>query len=372
MKQFALKTQIYRFDRFAEFAKDFAIKEDDLLITQQFIYDPFIKALGLPCHVLFQEKYGGGEPTDEMTDAIVADLSNTSYSRVIAVGGGTVIDIGKVLSLKKFDRLTQLYDEPERLARDKELIIVPTTCGTGSEVTNISIFALLQRGTKMGIANDALYADYAVMIPELISTLPYRFFLYSSIDALVHSLESFLSPKSTGYTELFAVEAFTTILNSYRKLAERGEAARGEIEKDVLIASNFAGIAFGNSGVGAVHAMSYPLGGNYHVAHGESNYQFLCAVFEAYYSKKSDGKIQDLCRYLSRLLDCPADSAVFVRLDELLGGLIAKKRLREYGMKEAEIAAFAQAVIDGQQRLLANNYVPFSQKEIEEIYRKLY
>ncbi|MBC8536349.1 4-hydroxybutyrate dehydrogenase [Feifania hominis] len=371
MRQFLLKTEIHKFAHFDEFAREFSLGEHDLILTQEFIYKPFMEKLKLPCQVVFQEKYGAGEPTDEMTDAIARDVSARRYDRVIAVGGGTVIDIAKVLALKPFEHLTELFDDPARIVKQKELIIVPTTCGTGSEVTNVSIFALLSRHTKMGIANPELTPDYAVLIPELISTLPMKFFLYSSIDALVHSVESYLSPRASVYNEMFAERSIDIILKAYQRLLAEGEGIRPEIEEDVLIASNFGGISFGNSGTGAVHAMSYPLGGTYHVAHGESNYQFFCAVLKRYEQKHDAGKLVALKERLSGLLGC-APGEAFDQLDALLGRLIEKHKLRDYGMKPEEIERFAKSVIEGQQRLLVNNFVPLSEEEIADIYRKLY
>lgn len=139
----------------------------------------------------------------------------------------------------------------------------------------------------------------------------------------------------------------------------------------MLVAANMAGIAFGNAGVGAVHALSYPLGGNYHVPHGESNYQFFTEVFKRYHAKNPNGNITEIEAYLAKELGCTTAN-VYEALDGLLGQLIRRKPLHEYGMKEPEIEGFAKAVLETQQRLLKNNYVPFSEQEIAEIYRFLY
>ena len=93
-----------------------------------------------------------------------------------------------------------LYDGKAEIVKDKELVLVPTTCGTGSEVTNIAILALNSRGTKKGLAVDEMYADSAVLVPELLNGLPFRFFATSSIDALIHAVESSLSPKGNEMT----------------------------------------------------------------------------------------------------------------------------------------------------------------------------
>jgi 4-hydroxybutyrate dehydrogenase len=140
--------------------------------------------------------------------------------------------------------------------------------------------------------------------------------------------------------------------------------------KTVLVASNCAGIAFSNTGVGAVHALSYPIGGKYHVPHGLSNYLFFTEIFKLYAKKNPSGTIKELNRILSGILDCDTFE-VYDKLEKLLGKLLQKERLSSYGMKEREVEEFAKSVIANQQRLLANNYVPLSDKEIENIYRIL-
>lgn len=111
------------------------------------------------------------------------------------IGGGTIIDIAKILALDSILPIEDLYDGKLPIKRTKKLVLVPTTCGTGSEVTNIAILALTRRHTKKGLANDCMYADSAVLVPELLKGLPFKFFATSSIDALIHAMESSLSPK---------------------------------------------------------------------------------------------------------------------------------------------------------------------------------
>ncbi|HHY90172.1 MAG TPA: 4-hydroxybutyrate dehydrogenase [Clostridiales bacterium] len=372
MKNFALKPQIHSFKYFKEFAEEFKIGEGDLVITHEFIYEPFMKELNLKADFIFQEKYGVGEPSDEMIDKIFADFPKKEIKRIIAVGGGTVIDISKLFVIKGATNTLDLFERKIPFVRDKELIIVPTTCGTGSEVTNISIAEIKSKGTKMGLATDELLADYAVLIPELIKGLPYKFFVASSIDALIHAVESYVSPKSNVFTEIFAVKAIEMIMNGYMAILEKGEEYRFELLEDFAIASNFAGIAFGNTGVGAVHAMSYPLGGTYHVPHGEANYQFFTEVFKTYNKKNPDGKIKEINQILAKILKIDADADVYGELEKVLNKLLVKKPLREFGMKEEEIELFTDSVIATQQRLLVNNYVPLTREDMLAIYRALY
>lgn len=371
MQFFKLKTIIGGFATFAEFAKEFALGENDLVLTHEFLYEPFMKSLGLKCRFVMQEKYGLGEPSDEMMNRILADVAGTQYDRVVAVGGGTVIDIAKLFVLKGVTDVTEAFERKIPIVKDKRLVIVPTTCGTGSEVTNISIAELKSRNTKMGLADDALLADDAVLIPELLKGLPFKFYVFSAIDALIHATESYVSPRSNPYTKMYCREAIRTIVEVFRGIVAKGQEYRFERFEDMLIASNWAGIAFGNTGVGAVHALSYPLGGTYHVAHGEANYQFFTEIFKLYHAKNPNGGIKELNAFYAELLEVPEDQ-VYDELDNLLGNLISKNQLRTYGMKEVDIENFTQNVIVSQQRLLNNNYVPLLESEIRGVFAKLF
>jgi len=156
MKQLAVKPEIHKFETAKEFAEAFKLGKDDLVITNEYIYKPFFGALNLPCATLFQEKYGTGEPSDDMVEAMYKDVHG-SYKRIIAIGGGTVIDISKFFSLTHTSPVLDLYDGKQEIVKGKELIIVPTTCGTGSEVTNIAVLSLNARGTKKDFVSPRIW-----------------------------------------------------------------------------------------------------------------------------------------------------------------------------------------------------------------------
>ncbi|MCD8218196.1 MAG: 4-hydroxybutyrate dehydrogenase [Clostridiales bacterium] len=370
MKQFMVKPEIYRYDTAKSFAEEFHIGKDDLIITNEYIYQPYFGALNLECEVIYQEKYGAGEPSDDMAEAIYKDIKGYP-KRIIAIGGGTVIDISKLFALKNVSPILDLYDGKLEIVKDKELILVPTTCGTGSEVTNIAILALNSRGTKKGLAVDEMYADKAVLIPELLKGLPFRFFATSSIDALIHAIESSLSPKGNGYTRMFGYKAIEMILNGYKEIRDNGPEARIPLLEDFLVASNYAGIAFGNAGCAAVHALSYPLGATYHVAHGEANYAMFTGVMNNYMEIKTDGEIAKLNAFIADILGCEAGQ-VFEELEKLLNVLIPKKPLHEYGVTEQDLVDFTESVMVNQGRLMANNFVELDKERVYKIYKELY
>ena len=374
MQQLLIRPTIHKFDTAKEFAEGFSLGKGDLILTNQYIYEPYFGSLGLSCDVIYQEKYGSGEPSDDMAEAIYADIyapGKEAPKRIIAIGGGTILDLAKLYALKQTSPILDLYDGRIPVEKDKKLILVPTTCGTGSEMTNISILALNSRGTKKGLANDQMYADDAVLIPQLLEGLPDYVFSTSSIDALIHAIESSLSPKGNVYTKMFGYRAIEMIINGYKVIRDQGMEARKPLLADFMLASNYAGIAFGNAGCAAVHALSYPLGATYHVAHGESNYTMFTGVMKNYMELKTDGEIAVLNRFLADLLECPV-RYVYEELEKLLNVLIPKKALHEYGVTEAQLSEFADSVMENQGRLMANNFVPLDRERVYKIYRELW
>ncbi len=373
MKAFQIVPSVAEYAEFSDFAKDMALGPKDLILTNEYIYNPTIEALGLGCQTLFQEKYGAGEPTDVMVNQILGELRSMQYDRIIAVGGGTIIDIAKVLAVAESgDRVDGLYDKMASLHKVHPLIIVPTTCGTGSEVTNISIINRTTKGVKQGIVSPSMFADQAALIPGMLSSLPYGVYATSSIDAMIHAVESYLSPNACPLSELFSEQALALILPCWKAAADSGEKDGWKKYKaEFLRASNFAGIAFGHAGCAAVHALSYPLGGVHHVAHGESNQVMFAPVMKKYIEKQPVGKINRFEALLSRLLGCDEKSSIS-ELYALMDRVLERKPMRAYGVTEDELPKYADSVVETQQRLLGNNYVPLTRDEILAIYESAF
>ncbi len=376
MKQILIKPEIHSYDTFHTFAAEYALGEQDVILTNEYIYNPIMAAEDLKCAVIYQEKYGTGEPTDVMTEAILEEVRKYDARRIIAVGGGTIIDIAKVLVLEGADRIDDMYENMAELKKGKELIIIPTTCGTGSEVTNIAVLNRTKLGTKQGMVSQAMFADKAVLIPEFLGSLPYKVFATSSIDALVHAVESYLNPDATVFSEMYSVKAIEMLLEGYCRIAEEGTEAWKKDAEKYLIASNMAGIGFSNNGCGAVHAMAYAIGGKYHVPHGESNYQFFVPVLKLYERKVTGGKMAELKNILKACMvnggfgGADSDESAIDLLRSLLDKVLPAKKMSEYGVVQEDIVPFAQSTVDNQQRLLKNSHVPLSQDEIQAVYQE--
>jgi len=366
--------KVFYFDTFKEFNDEFKVGKKDLLVTNEWMYTPYVKPLGIDTNVFFQEKFGSGEPSDEMIDAIAAETKKFNFDRIIAFGGGTIVDICKALALDLPDQSIKVFTGEVPPKKIKELVAVPTTCGTGSEMTNVSIAELKSLHIKKGLAAEETYADAAVLVPESLKGLPDYVFSTSSVDALIHCIESYLSPKASPLTEMYSLAGINMIMEGFKKIDAAGgnsPATREPYLKDFALASNYGGIAFGNAGCAAVHALSYSIGGEFHVPHGEANYQFFTEVFKMYMRKNPNGKIVQANKIFADILGCDT-TVVYDELDKFLGKLLPKKKLREYGMVEAQIDEFTKITVANQQRLLVNNYVFLTDEEIREIFANLY
>ena len=361
-------------DTFKEFIEAEQFGPEDFIFTNEFLYNKYIQPLDLKCGVAFLEHYAVGEPTDVTVDRIRADLPK-GIKRMVAIGGGAVMDTAKMLSLHTSHNTTKaLFDlspDAEKPTRLFDVYAVPTTCGTGSEVTNACSVELTELHTKRGLNNDLMFVKKAVLIPELLLGLPYKFFATSSIDALIHAVESYLSPKASPISELFSEKAIRMIIAGYLYVAENGREHWVDKVKDFQIASCYAGMAFCSAGCAAVHALSYPLGGGYHIPHGEANQLVFAATFRKYKEKKPVGKINQFEAMIAEILNVPQEEAL-EKAFALFDTVQPRKPLKEFGISDSEFQGFAEGVMAGQQRLLGNNYVPLTVEDMVEIYQSVY
>lgn len=322
MKQLALNTAIYKYDNCETFCREFRIGKDDLIITNKKIYDNYLKFNTREAAVLFKENYGSRGASEDIVEAMYEHVKRITYERVIAIGGGSILDIGKLFALKYISPIKDLYERKLEIIKEKELILVPTTCGTGSEVTNISSLEFKARNTKQYIVTDELYADSAVMIPELLKTLTFEVFINSSIYAFINAIESYLSPKATTYTKIFSMKAMEIILKGYKKIIEEGEGVRNTLLEEFLLASNYSGIAFGNSGGVMVNEGDYLRGGS-NILDLEANYVVFTEIFEKYKKINQGEKIKELNKFLADLFEC-SEISVWRNIEEFLNNLTIK------------------------------------------------
>ncbi|MCQ2500040.1 MAG: 4-hydroxybutyrate dehydrogenase [Lachnospiraceae bacterium] len=380
-REIIIAPTIYKCADFGMLAEEFKLNERDCVLTNEFIYKPFMEQYNLPCNFVFQEKFGAGEPSEAMIETMYEAIPYDSYDRVIAIGGGAIMDLCKLLGCKRPTSVHELYFKREPIVHEKEVIAVPTTCGTGSEVTNISVAIvkdekdgkLTGTETKLGLVSDDIIPNKVCLVPDMLKTLPYRPFASSAIDALIHCCESFLSPsRKTITSELFSIKGMELILEGFRRIGENGPEARLDYLDEFLTASMFGGIAFLKAGCATVHGMSFPLGGTYHVPHGESNYALFGKILEIYDEMNPTGEILRFKEMIARITGCEVENAI-PYLNELLEKVLHLKPLREYGFTEADVDIFAASVEANQQRLITNSYIqPWTQELSKRVYRECY
>ena len=259
MREILVGPDLYRFDTFREFADEFSLGERDLVFTTRYLYEHYIEQVAGDVAAVIQDDFGAGEPTEDMIGKIFENAPYDGYDRVIAIGGGTVMDIGKLLSIRRTGSVGDLFWRRSELVREKALVCIPTTAGTGSEVTSTSVAIVHDETgatTKLGLLDEKLIADTAVLIPQFLENIPHRPFAESVIDALVHGTESFLSPaRATMTTDLFAEKAVSLIARGLC-MASQGCDLRRDFGHELLTAACYAGIAFLQAGCGIVHGVS--------------------------------------------------------------------------------------------------------------------
>jgi len=365
---FQVSTKIVDCTSIGDFFETWQVGSSDLIVTNEYVIAPHLHGKKIPCDVMYQEQFGDGEPTDDMIDAMLQAVAGKEYTRIIGIGGGSVLDIAKLFVFGDGFNCEEIFAQGATLPRKRTLVVIPTTCGTGSEVTMISIARFVQKNTKMGLAVPALFPDEAVLIPSLLTTQPYEVFAASSIDALIHSAESFVSPiRATPFSRAMARDSIERIVRGYKEIKAGGVQKLPDTEglNNFLVASTMGGIAFGNAGVGAVHALSYPVGAIYHVPHGKANYMFFGAVFRTY--KECGASMEALEAVFAGALGCDT-CCVWDELFALIDFILPRQTLTELGATEANCAEMAASVVKNQQRLLVNNPVELSEEELLGIY----
>ena len=289
---------------------------------------------------------------------------------IIGLGGGSSLDVAKLVAVlaRKEEKLADIYGVGNVTGGRLPLMLVPTTAGTGSEVTPISIVTTGAK-EKMGVVSPVLLPDVALLDPELTRDLPAHITAATGVDAMVHAIEAFASasPNNNPISRQLAVAALRLMGGALeRAVHEADEAARA----DMLLGSMLAGQAFANSPVAAVHALAYPIGGHFGVPHGLSNALVLPHVLRFNAETKPDAYAALLPHAFP---DAPrteshTDAALFA---DLLADLSARcglqQTLREVGIGKGDLPALARDAMN-QTRLLINNPRPVTEADAVRIY----
>lgn len=312
------------------------------------------------------------EPPLETGEKLVSFARNGRFDLVIGLGGGSALDLAKlaaVLSVHEGTVADYLNLSGTKPLKEKGLpkILIPTTSGTGSEVTNISVLSL--QSTKDVVTHDYLLADVAIVDPALTISVPPRVTAATGIDALTHAIEAYVSVHASPTTDGLALQAIRLISGSLYKAVEDGNDKKARA--DMSEGSYLAGLAFFNAGVAGVHALAYPLGGQFHLPHGESNAVLLPYVM-GYIRKSCSKRLADILNALGGnstfLSEEEASYQCIAKLERLVQDVGIPPTLSGFQIPESALESLTQ---DGlkQKRLLARSPLPLLEEDIRRIYR---
>lgn len=310
------------------------------------------------------------EPPVESLDAVIRLVRDGGYDLIIGFGGGSSLDSAKLAAIMATNEGSVRDFVGVGLVPKPGLptILIPTTAGTGSEVTNI---AIITDGTlKKGIVSPYLYATVAICDPVLTLTMPPAITAATGMDALTHAVEAYVSVNASPMSDALAMEAVRIIGRHLRRAYANGTdvAAR----EQMLLGAMLAGLAFANAGVGAVHALAYPLGGEFHVSHGVANALLLSPVMSFNLVGCVD-RLGDVARAMGEPVDglspVGAAEAAVAAMRRLNGDVEIPQNLRAVGVPESALPGLAAGAAKVT-RLWANNPRKATEAQILEIYRR--
>ena len=294
---------------------------------------------------------------------------------ILSFGGGSSMDVAKIIALlahpEQKQTIAEMYGVNNAKGPKLPLILVPTTAGTGSEVTPISIVTTGET-TKTGIVSPALYADFAILDANFTQGLPPHITAATGIDAMVHAIEAYTSKiKKNFYADMLAKNALRLLNENLPKVLKNG--ADMEARQNMLLGSMLAGQAFANAPVGAVHALAYPLGGHFHLSHGHTNALVLAEVlkFNAPHAKQL---YAELMQWLDPRSNGSSDGLCDLFVDHMQNhldqsGLVLK--LQDLNVPRQSLETLAKDAML-QTRLLQNNPREMTEQAALEIYEAIY
>jgi len=311
------------------------------------------------------------EPALERADEGARAALKGKCDIVVGIGGGSSMDVAKAVAALAGNKGKAV----DYLGLNKvpgpglPTIMVPTTAGTGSEVTFTAVFVRKNLKKKEGMNSPYLYPDVALLDPELTLSLPPKATASTGIDALCHAIESYTSVNASPMSELLSLEAVGLIAENLRTCVHNGSDL--EARERMLLGSLYAGLGLANAGVTAVHSLSYPLGGAWGIPHGVANTLMLPAVM-AYNLPGAVEKFAVLAEVMGEEVEgISTRDAATLALDAvelLIEDCGLAMTLEEFGIAEKDLPALADVALTVA-RPLANNPRKVTREDAIEIYR---
>jgi alcohol dehydrogenase class IV len=336
------------------------------------VTDPGVMKLGLPEAALASLKAAGiavaiydkteADPPERLVHDAVAAARAHKTDGVVGFGGGSSMDIAKLVALlcgNSDQPLAEMYGIGNAKGKRLPLVQVPTTAGTGSEVTGISIITTGE-SEKKGVVSPLLLPDIALLDADLTLGLPRGVTAATGVDAMVHAIEAYTSKhKKNPMSDALAREALRLLSKNIRIVCSPEGAKDRDARSEMLLGAMLAGMAFANSPVAAVHALAYPVGGHFHVPHGLSNALMLPHVLR--FNLEVEAAAAQYAELAPILLpgrsfaSAPAGAgALLAELESIIDAVKLEKQLRQVGISHNHLPMLAKDAMN-QQRLLVNN-----------------
>ncbi|GGK24176.1 alcohol dehydrogenase [Caldalkalibacillus thermarum] len=310
-------------------------------------------------------------PKDYEIDRGVKEYVNSECNAVLGIGGGSPIDAAKAIAMLATNpgNIRQ-YEGVDKISHPlPPMVMVPTTAGAGSEVSQFSIVTDTQRCLKMTIISKSLIPDIAIIDPDTLVTKDARLTANTGMDALTHAIESYISLAATPLTERLSLHAIQLVATYLRP--STASSHNREAKEAMAMASLQAGIAFSNAVLGAVHAMSHQLGGLLDTPHGEANAILLPYVMEYNYIAAPEKYAHIAEAFGERVADlspCEAAKRAIKAVKELARDLDIPESLAKLGLKEEHIRKLSQNAV--QDACMITNPRDMSVDDVEKIFRQ--
>lgn len=267
------------------------------------------------------------DPTLDHVENGLSHIIKTKPDTLIAIGGGSVIDAAKAIMYTCLETKKKLVAQHQIIKPD--FIAIPTTSGTGSEVTSYAVITDTLNHRKIPLSADEMLPDVAILDAVFTRSVPARITAFTGIDVLTHAVESLVSKRSTIFSEMLASEAIDIVFKHLKQVYDEGTHREGRSR--LHLASCMAGMAFNSSGLGAVHAFAHAVGGRFKLPHGLANALFLTHVLRHALEHPQNNISKEKISKLSQKLEIADCASGFIdRIDQLLLSLDIQLGLKHY------------------------------------------